>query len=132
VSAGLTDPRWQSRSAVFHAVPLPRAAKLLSDIAAMHERESDTKRRLLDALSRMVAQLQLQGASGAVGGGQAASLAAALDGGTTSSNSSNSSGPELLRERLTVAIAAWLARPFIDDEKAGFLLDTLTDDMAGF
>jgi hypothetical protein len=116
VAAALTDASWQPRAAVFHVVPLPRAAALLSDIASMHARESDTKRSLVGALRRLVAELSADGGGGGGGG----------------SSGGSSGDVEALRERLTAAIAAWLARPFVDDERVDLILGTLTEDMNGF
>jgi hypothetical protein len=62
---------------------------------------------------------------GAGGGG---SGGAAPSGGGHDSDSAT----EELRATLTCAVAAWLARPYVDDEAADAALAALTDDMAGF
>ncbi|KAI8474324.1 MAG: hypothetical protein J3K34DRAFT_518276 [Monoraphidium minutum] len=111
--------RWQARAPVFSAVPLPAAAEMLSEIATMAEREAAAKRDLVAGVAALAAGLR----AAAGGGGEGERGGGGGGGGLP---------PDALRERLTVAIAAWLSRPFSNDERAELLLGVLTEDMAGF
>ncbi|GBF96171.1 hypothetical protein Rsub_08919 [Raphidocelis subcapitata] len=130
VSAHPADARWQRGSPVFSALPLPRAAALLRGVAEAAAREAEAKRRLVTALASLV-----RGSGG--GGGSAHPGGSSGQGGGGGDRGAGAgggagAGAEALRERLTVAIASWLARPFVDDEAADAALATLTEDMAGF
>lgn len=159
VSAEVTTAKWQSHSPVFHTVTLPQAAALLAEIANMHEREAAAKMALVESIRQLVQNLDRGGLEASAGGGvhpaARSGMAAAGAGtgggvggssstgggssstgkGTGSAGGSSSSGSgstQQLRERLTVAIATWLSRPFIDDERADLILGMLTEDMTGF
>ncbi|KAF8057647.1 hypothetical protein HT031_005996 [Scenedesmus sp. PABB004] len=100
-------PCWAARLPVFHTLSLPEAAGLLRRVLAMYEQELGVKASLLASFAAAVA-------GGDAGGGAACGDTGAL------------------RGVLTAAVAAWLARPCIDDEAAQQLLGVLTDEMAGF
>jgi hypothetical protein len=127
VAARVTEPRWQSCAPVFHSVPAPRAAALLAGLAAAHEAEAAAKRGLATALPQ-----SLPGCGGGGGGGESECNRAISGGGGSGGGGGAPGDPEALRERLTAAIAAWLSRPFVDDERAELVLGALTEDMAGF
>jgi hypothetical protein len=128
-AAQLTEPRWQAAAPVFHTVTLPKAAELLAGVAAAHEAEAAAKRAMLRALPR-----SLPGSGGGSGGAEHSSSGGAPGSGGAQRPAGGGAppDPEALRARLTAAIAAWLARPFVDDEAAELVLGALTEDMAGF
>lgn len=120
VAAALGGAAWQARIAVFNDIPLPRAAELLSEVAAMHQKEAAAKRALVEGLRALSEDHGAAGAAGGAGGaGDGRGARGAPD-------------ADVLREQLTVGVATWLSRPFVDDERADFILALLTDDMAGF
>lgn len=135
VAAELTEPRWQARTPVFAAIALPKAAAMLSEVAALHAKEAAAKRALLDGLAALLlaaAAGQVDGAVGGVGGGDAGSSSG---GGGISGGGGGREQPrghDALRDRLTAAVAAWLSRPFADGERCELLLGALAGDMAGF
>lgn len=132
VEAELTGPRWQRGAAVFAAVDAPRAASLLREVAAMHEREALAKRALVDAMGREAVGAPTSSSEGSAQavGHSGSAQAGGRSGGGRGGGVQEDSGE--LRDRLTVAVASWLARPFIDDERTDLILGTLTEDMTGF
>ncbi len=135
------NQQWHAAVAPFAALTLPLAVTMLREVCDMYTKEMAVKWKLLTSFTAMTDQdsANPDSAAGSSGGscgtsangnssGTGSSTAKAI----SSAKSSGQEGAETLRRLSTVALATWLARPYIEDERVEELLQLLGNDMAGF
>ena len=116
-------------SAVFASLPLLALAAQLRRVRDMYLEELDVVRRgVLEGLEAELDRTLV--AAGCLG--EAPPQGDGDGDGEEDEEEGEEEGERLLRERLTVALAAWASRPCVDADAADRALATLADEMIGF